>query len=69
MPLYEYVCADCCKSFEALQRMGEGSTDVACPHCRGSQVERQLSTFSGLSSSGSTGARSASASGCQSPFT
>jgi putative FmdB family regulatory protein len=42
MPLFEYTCADCGKSFELLMR--EGVTPV-CPACRGERVEKQLSAF------------------------
>ena len=66
MPLYEYRCTDCCQSFEVLQSMGEGSDGIVCPQCDGNKIERQLSTFAGMSSSGSTTSQSA---GCSSPFT
>ena len=67
MPLYEYRCDDCCHGFEVLQSMGEGCEGITCPQCKGSRVARQLSTFSGGSSSGTS--TSAGPAGCSSPFT
>lgn len=42
MPLYAYVCPTCHHRFEELVF---GSEAVACPECRSTQAERQLSTF------------------------
>ena len=42
MPIYEYVCRQCDKSFETLVR---GSTVVECPSCKGTSLEKQLSVF------------------------
>jgi putative FmdB family regulatory protein len=43
MPLYEYVCRPCGRKFEKLVRAWGDA--VACPHCQGAEVEKQLSTF------------------------
>ena len=43
MPLYEYRCKDCGKTFEQLV-LGEDGP-VACPVCRG-DVEKLMSSFS-----------------------
>jgi len=48
MPIYEYRCADCGTSFEALIR---GKTAVTCPHCGGSSLEKLLSAPTMLSGS------------------
>lgn len=40
MPLYEYACRTCHKSFELLVR---GNEQPACPHCAGSQLQKQFS--------------------------
>ncbi len=55
MPLYEYHCRKCGKSFELLRRMQEADRGLECPHCRSTRVERQFSTFSagGCGSGGS----------------
>ena len=56
MPLYEYRCQTCGKSFELLRRMSDADRDLECPDCRSLQVERLLSTFAtggcGTSASG-----------------
>lgn len=40
MPIYEYVCSACQTGFELLVR---GETEVHCPHCQSSQLEKQWS--------------------------
>lgn len=40
MPLYDYHCPACGADFELLVR---ASTAPACPHCRATDIERQLS--------------------------
>ncbi|HTP33532.1 MAG TPA: zinc ribbon domain-containing protein [Candidatus Acidoferrales bacterium] len=55
MPLYEYRCQKCSKTFEMLRRMQDADRGVECPECRSEEVERLMSTFSagGCSLSGS----------------
>lgn len=53
MPIYEYRCDACCKRFEVLRRMGEGTDGLACPECGSETIVRQLSTFA--ATGGSTG--------------
>ena len=45
MPLYEYKCRTCGKSFELLRRMQDADGELKCPDCQSAEVERQLSTF------------------------
>jgi putative FmdB family regulatory protein len=45
MPLYEYTCRACGKSFEMLRRMNDADRDLKCPVCLSAEVERLLSTF------------------------
>lgn len=40
MPIYEYRCAACERTFERLVR---GDTKVRCPACESARVERVLS--------------------------
>ncbi len=40
MPIYEYRCAECGRSFELLVRSG---TEIACPACHSRTVERLMS--------------------------
>jgi putative FmdB family regulatory protein len=55
MPLYEYRCRECGRSFEMLRRMSDADRELECPECRSKGVERQLSTFAtgGCGGSGS----------------
>ena len=57
MPMYEYRCRKCGKSFEMLRRMQDADHDLKCPECQSEEVERLLSTFAagGCTSSGSGG--------------
>jgi putative FmdB family regulatory protein len=64
MPLYEYECRACGTRFEVLQRMGAGSSDVACPACGGNQVEKRYSTFASATSGAATPCGAPSASSC-----
>jgi putative FmdB family regulatory protein len=57
MPIYEYRCADCDRSFEAFVRPTD--TTAECPHCKGSKLTRELSTFAARSNGDSTAAASA----------
>jgi putative FmdB family regulatory protein len=43
MPIFEYLCKDCGRAFEALVM---GSSQPECPTCHGRQLEQMLSTFS-----------------------
>lgn len=49
MPIFEYTCQQCGHAFEALVR---SATLPACPTCRSTQLEKQLSVV------GRVGARS-----------
>jgi putative FmdB family regulatory protein len=40
MPLYQYICAKCQRTFEELVF---GDEAVECPECHGGRVERLLS--------------------------
>ncbi len=53
MPIFEYVCQDCGKKFEALII---GSKKAECPSCHGQKLEQQLSSFSARSTGSSTSA-------------
>jgi putative FmdB family regulatory protein len=54
MPIYEYRCANCDRSFEAFVRPGDDSAQ--CPHCNGSKLTREMSTFASRSNGDSASA-------------
>ena len=43
MPIYEYICKDCGRRFEALQRFGEDAEGLACPACGAKELEKAIS--------------------------
>ncbi len=45
MPIYEYVCVKCEKSFGVLQKMGATEKDTSCPECGSGEVKKKLSAF------------------------
>jgi len=53
MPIFEYLCKECGKRFEAIVY---GAQKAACPKCKGKKLEQQLSVFAvaGGSKSGSS---------------
>lgn len=59
MPLYEYLCQDCDRRFEVLQKMGKGAEALACPHCGGQGLAKQFSTFASAGSERGAGATAA----------
>jgi putative FmdB family regulatory protein len=42
VPIFEYICSDCGKKFEAILY---GSKQAQCPSCQSSKLEQQLSVF------------------------
>jgi putative FmdB family regulatory protein len=57
MPLYEYQCRSCGKTFEMLRRIKDADNDLECSNCHSKEVERQFSAFAagGCGTSGSHG--------------
>lgn len=54
MPLYEYRCDACGRTFEELRSSSDADEAIECPSCESRQTARKLSRFaSGASSSGS----------------
>ena len=65
MPLYDYRCEACDHEFEALVR---GSAEsVACPRCRATRSQRQLSVPAPAQTARGGLAMAAQASGCGRP--
>ncbi len=59
MPIYEYLCTNCDRSFEAFVRPGDGGAQ--CPLCHGSKLKRELSTFAARAGNGDGAAAAAMA--------
>ncbi len=51
MPIYEFHCADCDRSFETLVRPGHDE-DAECPGCHGARLSREMSVFASARGSG-----------------
>ncbi|PIE70151.1 MAG: transcriptional regulator [Deltaproteobacteria bacterium] len=45
MPIYEYTCTACSKTFDALV-LKASDTPTACPHCGSADFSKQLSAGS-----------------------
>ncbi|MBD3346422.1 MAG: zinc ribbon domain-containing protein [Chitinivibrionales bacterium] len=48
MPIYEYKCRDCGKSFEELVSLSQ-SDGITCPSCSSKNTEKQMSVFGTVS--------------------
>lgn len=48
MPIYEFICDACQKESEILVRSHDWS-DVSCPECGSTQLEKKLSVFAASS--------------------
>jgi putative FmdB family regulatory protein len=44
MPVYEYTCRDCNKTFEVARPMSESAAGASCPSCGSTNTERTWST-------------------------
>ncbi|MCU1285889.1 MAG: hypothetical protein JWO13_2239 [Acidobacteriales bacterium] len=69
MPIFEYVCKECEKHFEAIVN---GSKKARCPGCDSTKLEQQYSAFAvgsvkgkgQFAKSAGTGARASKGGGC-----
>ena len=64
MPIFEYRCKQCENEFEKLVFRSD-DTDIECPSCRSSEVEKKMSAASVMSGSltGGSGCAPSPASG------
>ena len=52
MPIYDYICKDCNKTFEKIITLTEHEKEtVACPSCGSKNVEQEATTFFAVTSS------------------
>mgnify|MGYP005840304181 CR=1 FL=1 len=49
MPMYEYECAECHAAFMRLRRMEQDDSDIVCPTCGSTDIQRQISVFATFS--------------------
>ena len=65
MPIYEFACSKCGRSFEELVSISK-IDEVVCPKCGSGQVKKKMSTFASKPAAGgssfSLGSSSSSAS-------
>ncbi|HEX3074661.1 MAG TPA: zinc ribbon domain-containing protein, partial [Ignavibacteriales bacterium] len=52
MPIFEYQCNDCKKTFDVLHKSLSNMEEVKCPSCGSSNYKKLLSTFSASVSNG-----------------
>jgi len=45
MPVYDYVCNDCQKTFELVLSLKEHDTEIKCPKCGSKNVEQEVTAF------------------------
>jgi putative FmdB family regulatory protein len=50
MPVYDYICLDCHKSFEKVLTLKEHDEPVKCPHCGSKHVEQEAADFFAVTS-------------------
>ena len=65
MPLYEFACPGCGRSFEELVRSANDTSAVKCPSCGNQKVRRKISMFASKAAGAVGGAfSSTSAASC-----
>ena len=45
MPVYDYVCNDCNKTFELHLTLQQHDTEIKCPKCGSRNVEQEATAF------------------------
>lgn len=67
MPIYEYLCYECGRSFETLRSIKDADAPIPCKYCQSQDTRRKLSVFyaqsDGRSVSGTTGSSCGSCAG------
>jgi len=51
MPVYDYICNDCHKTFEQVLTLSEHDKNgITCPHCGSKNVEQEVAEFFAVTS-------------------
>jgi len=51
MPVYDYLCKDCQKSFELVLTLSEHDRDtIVCPKCGSKHIEQDVAEFYAVTS-------------------
>jgi putative FmdB family regulatory protein len=51
MPVYDYICNDCHKSFETVLTLSEHDhQEIKCPRCGSKNVEQEVAAFFAVTS-------------------
>jgi len=51
MPVYDYLCKDCQKSFELVLTLSEHDRDtIVCPKCGSKNIEQDVAEFYAVTS-------------------
>jgi putative FmdB family regulatory protein len=60
MPIYEYRCLDCDRTFDKLRSMSRADEPIACTYCEGLNTRRaKVTPFMALSRSSGSGTSAA----------
>ncbi|MGA8150886.1 MAG: zinc ribbon domain-containing protein [Terriglobales bacterium] len=52
MPVYDYICKDCNKTFEKIITLTEHEKEaISCPYCGSKNVEQEATAFFAVTSS------------------
>lgn len=66
MPIYEYACPNCGKTFEMLRPILEADERAVCPNCRSDKGKRVVSNFFSPGISAGSGCAGCAGGSCQS---
>lgn len=64
MPVFDYSCSECGKTYDVYHKVREVVEDVVCPQC-GSKEHKKLFSMAAVSMGGSSASHSSSAPPCE----
>jgi putative FmdB family regulatory protein len=64
MPIYEYNCSDCRRTFEKMRPMSKSDDEIACPDCGSTHTSRGLSLFAAFSKGNGGTSQAVAGGGC-----